>query len=138
MLKKGIYFLLFTLSFFISCENRDSSSLDQDLNEVYNLDTILSSLSSFDSSHINSITSENGYLSILKWSDSLESKWFITELAGNLKYGGSGIFEVSKHNDSIVVLSLGKQDPIVGATNGYLFLLKRNEIWKIDKFRGGK
>ena len=41
-------------------------------------------------------------------------------------------------SDSIVILSLGKSDNIVGATGGYLYLNKENDKYKIDLYKGGK
>jgi hypothetical protein len=107
----------------VGCENKNSHKIFLGLNERYNLDTLSSSLASLDSNNIKSITTENVYRTILEWSDSLKSKWFLKKLSNNLRDDGNGIFEITKHNDSIIVLSLGEEDIIVGATNGYIFLL---------------
>jgi hypothetical protein len=134
------YLIAFILlcAFIIGCENKTSPEVSQGLNYKYNLDTLSVSLATIDSNRIKAITTEDGYLSILEWSDTLKSKWFLKRLSNNLKDGGRGIFDITKHNDSIIVLSLGEEDVIIGATNGYLFLFKDAEMWKIDKYRGGK
>tara|TARA_R110002049_G_C8703069_1_gene523209 strand:+ start:65 stop:454 length:390 start_codon:yes stop_codon:yes gene_type:complete len=83
------------------------------------------------------ITTDNGYKSLMKWSDSLKNDRFSKLLSDNLKDGGLGVFN-KKETDSTIILSLGKSDVIVGATNGYLILKKTKNGLKIDEFRGGK
>jgi len=118
-----IIILIIVFTTLVGCENKNSHKIFLGLNERYNLDTLSSSLASLDSNNIKSITTENVYRTILEWSDSLKSKWFLKKLSNNLRDDGNGIFEITKHNDSIIVLSLGEEDIIVGATNGYIFLL---------------
>jgi hypothetical protein len=48
------------------------------------------------------------------------------------------VFEITKWNDSMLAVSLGKSDQILGATGGYLVLKEINNELKIDEFRGGK
>jgi hypothetical protein len=73
----------------------------------------------------------------MKWSDSLKNDRFLKILSENLKNGGIGVFK-KKEMDSIIILSLGKSDVVLGATNGYIILKKTTEGLKIDDFRGGK
>jgi len=83
------------------------------------------------------ITTDKGFNSLMEWSDSLDNKKFLNRLSENLKNRGSGVFD-KNDLDSVVILSLGKSDVIVGATNGYLILNKTEEGYKIEEFRGGK
>ena len=55
------------------------------------------------------------------WSDSLNNTQFLRRLSDNLKNGGHGVFNTNDL-DSVIIMSLGKSDEIVGATNGYLTL----------------
>lgn len=84
---------------------------------------------------IKTITTENGFKSIMDWSDSLRDKEFISSLSNNLSH--FNVFNLTDY-DSSVTLSLGESDMVLGATGGYLFLKKDNHQLKIDQFRGGK
>lgn len=92
-------------------------------------------LSSMDSIRIKKITTQKGFESIMKWSDSLRYKDFVNHLAKNCKE--LNVFDVTK-TDSVIYLSLGKSDEIIGATGGYLNLRIKNSAIRIDEYRGGK
>ncbi len=92
-------------------------------------------LKSNDLSIIKKITTKNGYESIFSWSDSLRNKNFVSTLSNDLlKFN---VFDYSE-TDSSITLSLGKTDEILGATHGYLYLIKGINEMKIEEFRGGE
>jgi len=122
--------LLFILTVNFSCVESDSK-----LNET--LSYFSQKLLDSNSDEIKNITTEKGFESLMKWSDSLKNKEFLKTLSGNLKNGGNGVFN-KKEMDSLIILSLGKSDPILGATNGYLILKKTEKGLSIEEFRGGK
>ena len=84
---------------------------------------------------IKNITTDRGLYSILVWSDSLRNHSFLNRLSQNIKK--FNVFEISDY-DSLVVLSMGKSNAVLGATGGYIFLRKENINYKIDLYRGGK
>jgi len=92
-------------------------------------------IQSRDISRIQDITTERGLESLLEWSDSLKDESFIERLSLDIK--DFNVFSIMD-SDSIVILSLGKSDNIVGATGGYLYLNKENDKYKIDLYKGGK
>jgi hypothetical protein len=91
------------------------------------------SFDTFDS--IKAITTKNGFNSILYHSDTLREKTFIQALLKSLSE--EEIFQITE-TDSTIVLSLGRQDKIAGATAGYLFLKRNNGHLLIDEYRSGK
>lgn len=129
-----IFIGLITSFFLFRCGGKSGWSNEQF--EYYNLDTIARSLNSLDCTLINCVSTKKGFNSILKWSDSIRQKSFVKDISRDLK--DKRVFNITKHKDSLVVLSLGSSDEVLGATSGYLFLKRKNEIWKIDKYRGGK
>ena len=80
-------------------------------------------LSDIKPDELKKITTQNGFKSLMNWSDSLKNYSFLNKLSENLKDGGNGVFK-KIYLDSLVILSLGKSDVIVGATNGSLILKK--------------
>lgn len=94
-------------------------------------------IAEIDSEKLEKITTEKGFNSIMTWSDSLNNTHFLRNLSDNLKNGGDGVFRTNDL-DSIIIMSLGESDEILGATHGYLTLRKINIEYKIDEFRGGK
>lgn len=81
-------------------------------------------------------TTENGYLSLLSWSDSLKDSTFIHDLKMNLKK--YTVTDLKDWEDSMVIIYLGKQDEVLGATGGFVVFKRINQELKIDEFRGGK
>jgi hypothetical protein len=81
------------------------------------------------------ITTDNGFKSLVAWSDTLRNKDFISDLSTNLSQ--FNVFNVTDY-DTLITLSMGKSDMVLGATSGYLFLKKVDDELKIDQFRGGK
>lgn len=136
MTKPRLKYLGLISCFFLSCGNAENNSLSNKEFERYNIDRISDALNSLDTLEIKKVSTSEGFTSVIKWSDSLRSKSFVKNVSKNLK--NRDIFEITKHSDSIVVLSMGYSDEIVGATEGYLFLEKKKDIWKIKKYRGGK
>ena len=125
---KNIILLTLVLNFGCSDSNPE---LDKSLTDF---STVIADI---DSDELKKITTEKGFNSIMTWSDSLSNIQFLRRLSDNLKNGGSGVFD-KNDLDSVVILSLGKSDVIVGATNGYLTIRKIDDNYKIDGFRGGK
>ena len=122
--------LLIILTVNFSCVESDSK-----LNET--LSYFSQKLLDSNLDQIKNITTEKGFESLMKWSDSLKNKEFLKTLSENLKNGGNGVFN-KKEMDSLIILSLGKSDPVLGATNGYLILKKTEKGLSIEEFRGGK
>lgn len=81
-------------------------------------------------------TTEKGYLSLLSWSDSLKDKSFINDLKLNFKK--YTIANLKDWEDTMVIIYLGKQDEVLGATGGFVVFKRINQELKIDEFRGGK
>ncbi len=126
------FFTILLLAFLsLSSCNKLTPELSKNLTELSVI------IKSKEKSKLLKICTERGYKSILSWSDNLRNDTFINNLSENLSNNGQGVFNVSE-NDSLIYLSLGKSDPIVGATGGYLYLLKLGNEYKIDEFRGGK
>ena len=124
---KNILLSLFILTQFACSESK--SSLNNELNRL------ATEIETSDSLRIKNITTNKGYTSILEWSENLSNRQFISGLVNNL------IHYVPKKgfdHDSLLILSLGKSDPITGSTGGYLVLRKINNEIKIDEYRGGK
>jgi hypothetical protein len=122
--------ILLTLVLNVGCSD-SNPELDKSLTDFSSV------IADVDSDELKKITTEKGFNSIMTWSDSLSNTQFLRRLSDNLKNGGSGVFD-KNDLDSVVILSLGKSDVIVGATNGYLILNKTEEGYKIEEFRGGK
>lgn len=119
--------------FFNSCGYHGSKESKKKMKPV--LDSFAAKINTLESSKIKGITTEKGYKSILKWSDSLNHKEFLFDLSSNFsKFNVSSL----ENYDSLVIISLGKKDKIVGATGGYVFLKKVDGEYKIDLYRGGK
>lgn len=121
---------LLTLIMNFSC-SKSNSELDKSLTDFS------TKIAGIKLAELKKITTEKGFKSLLDWSDSLKNDQFLNILSKNLKNGGNEVFN-KNDLDSLVILSLGKSDVIVGATNGYLILKKTDEGFKIDGFRGGK
>ncbi|WP_157609342.1 hypothetical protein [Psychroflexus torquis] len=122
--------ILLTLVLNVGCSN-SNPELDKSLTDFSVV------IAEIDSEELEKITTEKGFNSIMTWSDSLSNTQFLRKLSDNLKNGGDGVFHTNDL-DSIIIMSLGKSDEIVGATNGYLTLRKIDTEYKIDEFRGGK
>jgi hypothetical protein len=142
-MKNTIKFILISLFIVahLGCSNKSSEeNVTNDLNEESELKKSLivmaGELESNDSLRIKNITTENGYSSLISWSDSLNDNSFINRLSKDLKY--YNVADINKWNDSMIALSLGKLDKIVGATHGYIVLKRINNELRIDEFRGGK
>jgi len=125
---KLILILILTVPF--SCVESDSK-----LNET--LSYFSQKLSESNADELKKISTENGFESLMKWSDSLKNKRFLKTLSKDLKDGGNGVFN-RKEMDSLIILSLGKSDVVLGATNGYLILKKTKKGLSIEEFKGGK
>lgn len=89
-----------------------------------------------DSISIRNISTNEGFLALMTYSDTLKDQTFTHCLSNDLK--NENIVEVTKWDDSTIALSLGEQDEILGATHGYLILKKVKTKFKIADFRGGK
>ena len=85
---------------------------------------------------VKNCTTEKGYLSLLSWSDSLKDKSFINDLKMNLKK--YTVANLKDWDDTMVIIYLGKQDEVLGATGGFVVFKRINQELKIDEFRGGK
>ncbi len=137
---KIIFVSLFILVQFGCSETKSDEPVRTELNEDLYLKEPLKvlavELKSNDSMRIKFITTEKGYSSLLGWSDNLTDRAFINRLSKDLK--NYNISDANKWNDSMIVLSLGKPDEILGATGGYLVLKRINNELRIDEFRGGK
>ncbi|MEN9442401.1 MAG: hypothetical protein RLZ33_2478 [Bacteroidota bacterium] len=81
-------------------------------------------------------TTENGYRSLLSWSDSLKDRTFIHDLKMNLKK--YAVANLKDWEDTMVIIYLGKQDEVLGTTGGFVVFKRINQELKIDEFRGGK
>lgn len=92
-------------------------------------------LNKMDVNSLQSITTENGFKSLLEWSDSLKDTAFFVAISNILSQ--RKICNLVDY-DTTITLSLGEPNEILGATGGYLFLKKVNNQLKINQFRGGK
>ena len=142
-MKNTIKFILISLFILaqLSCsDKRSDENMTSELNEELELKEPLKELAfeleSNDSSRIKKITTDNGYSSLMIWSDTLNDTLFINRLSKDLKY--YNVADINKWNDSMIAISLGKLDEIVGATHGYIVLKRINNELRIDEFRGGK
>lgn len=81
-------------------------------------------------------TTEKGYSSLLSWSDSLKDRAFINDLKMNLKK--YTVANLKDWEDTMVIIYLGKQDEVLGATGGFVVFKRINQELKIDEYRGGK
>lgn len=88
-----------------------------------------------ESTSLKKITTETGFSSLMKWSDTLKNKDFFYSISDLLSQ--KKIFNIVDYDTSIT-LSLGESNDILGATGGYLFLKKVGKQLLIDKYRGGK
>ncbi|WP_196889871.1 hypothetical protein [Aureivirga sp. CE67] len=122
--------ILLTLILNVGCSD-SNSEFDKTLTNFSDV------LAEINSAELEKITTKKGFNSIMDWSDSLRNTKFLHDLSDDLKNGGDGIFHTNDL-DSIIILSLGESDEIVGATGGALFLRKIDTVYKIDEFRGGK
>ncbi len=123
----------FTLLFITIFLLAECKSLDSEIEA--DLDHFAEIIKSKDVSKIKKITTNKGLTSLMDWSDSLRNERFITKLGENLK--NNNIFNVQKA-DSVIYLSLGESDQIVGATGGYLRLKRVEGELRIHEYRGGK
>lgn len=142
-MKNTIKFILISLFILaqLGCSEKSSTeNITTELNEELKLKKPLNELGceieSKDSIRIKNISTDKGYASLLSWSDSLRSDSFINDLSRLMK--NYNVFEITKWNDSMLAVSLGKSDQILGATGGYLVLKEINNELKIDEFRGGE
>lgn len=124
----------------LACSNKSSDEKITESKEELELKEPLKELAgeleSNDSIRIKNITTDNGYSSLISWSDTLNDITFINRLSKDLKY--YNVADVNEWNDSMIALSLGELDEIVGATHGFIVLKRINNEIKIDEFRGGK
>lgn len=141
-MKNTIKFILISLFILaqLGCSDKSSDeNITTELNEELDLKETLKSfaieIESRDTIRIQNITNQKGYSSIISWSDSLKNESFINHLTRDLKN-----YHVAQINDyeTVIIVSLGKPDEILGATGGYIVLKKINNELKIDEFRGGK
>lgn len=114
----------------IGC-NRIDSNLQADLTKLSE------NIASLDSIRIKTISTNSGYESIKMWSNNFKDKNFLKTLSNNLAKSGQGVFDL-KEKDSLIYLSLGKSDKIVGATGGGLILRRYHNKISIEEFLGGK
>lgn len=121
------YLLLLSVLATLSCSN-SNDALQQSISEFSE------QLIDINEDELRQITTESGFTTIMLWSDSLRNKHFLNELSKNLD---SSIFR-TVDLDSIIILSLGKSDLIVGTTGGTLKLRTCENGYKIDQFLGGK
>jgi len=108
------YYLIYLCIFatLISC-----SSIEPKLGSQ--LTKLSSKIKTGNTKNFRDLFTDKGYNSILSWSDSLRNKNFLIGLSDNLSDEGKGVFSVTD-NDSLIYLSLGISEVIVGATGGYL------------------
>jgi hypothetical protein len=142
-MKNAIKFILISLFIVpqLGCSDKSSDEkIINELNEELELEKTLkelaSELESNDSKRIKKITTDKGYSSLISWSDSLNDAEFINRLSKDLK--NYNFADVNVWNDSMLALSLGELDEILGATHGYIVLKRINNELRIDEFRGGK
>ena len=118
----------------ISCKKENSiidSKLENQLlvfsEMIYPIDTL----------KLKKISTKKGFESFKFHSNYFESIDFLKTMSKNLKKSKENVF--SKYeNDSIIILSMGKEDVIVGATKGALKLKMIDDVVKIDGFLAGK
>src|SRR5690554_7977739 len=87
-----------------------TSELNEELELKEPLKELAFELESNDSSRIKKITTDNGYSSLMIWSDTLNDTLFINRLSKDLKY--YNVADINKWNDSMIAISLGKLDEI--------------------------
>ena len=126
-------FIVFLLFILLGC-NRPIK-IDTDLEQFLPVFAKCINTKNLDS--LQTVTTQNGYNSLTLWSDSLKSDYFVNSLSNHLQYPSKYVFAVNDY-DSLVYLSLGKPDDIVGATGGYLVLRRIGEQIKVERFVGGK
>lgn len=124
----------------LGCSDKSSgentpTELNEELDLKETLKSIAIEIESRDTIRIQNITNQKGYASIISWSDSLKNESFINHLTRDLMN-----YHVAQINDydTVIIVSLGKPDEILGATRGYIVLKKINNELKIDELRGGK
>ncbi len=130
-------FLLFIL-FACSLQNKESNrvvpSKQAQLKDT--LQKLADGLEFKNYQKLKNCTTEKGYLSLLSWSDSLKDRAFINDLKMNLKK--YTVANLKDWEDTMVIIYLGKQDEVLGATGGFVVFKRINQELKIDEFRGGK
>lgn len=141
-MKNTIQFILISLFYLaqlgcsnISLDKNNTPELTEDFELKETLKSFAIEIESRDTIRIQNITNHKGYTSIIRWSDSLKNESFINHLILDLKN-----YDIAQMNnyDTIIIVSLGKPDDILGATGGYIVLKKINNELKIDEYRGGK
>ena len=126
-MRKTNVVLLFSLTLF-SCHY--TSKTDLELKQILGKFTKYISAKNMDSLRV--ITTQKGFDSLLLLSDSLQSDFFINGLSTCLQNPSTHIFAV-KDYDSLIYLSLGEPDDIIGATSAYLVLRRIDGQIKIER-----